>query len=556
MAQPGKIYNMAVSFNKIPKGQVFAKDPIRFQLASNNYVVSLAVKPMLILAFSGNGCANGNQIALLINGVTINLFFGNTTPTNEAQAQQNYLCTQGNFASVSAWLDYLVEALNNNFLLKSYFDITRASANGIILTSKNNYIIQGIVFMQNCNHTTFNTVANAVYRSNYLMLMDVFVEKNYRQGDFEKIATIEHEPDANSQAWFDIAPFILPYLGCDVPPIDTTGIAAGLASQMQKRYNVVAYEQSGNPPVFSTVVQANHTRGGYAQRGGFSFLAFKKDYSFFINQNMANQLWQSWASPKPTLTTQPEYLFFRKMANNITRVRLTLTYQDGSTDVFNNYFSSIDFSDYVVNDIIWISAGYSQLNIDGVKDANKKVSKYSLQLCNASNLSLYAAFEFVIDHRHYVNKRTLVFQNSWGAVETLMLKGNAKRQLITEAVDFTKTLAVGYDAQAGQENTFDERSREAIEVATGYYSKAYIDYLRELLHNNQYVWLIENGRYVKVNVVAGSYDLADDESYLYALNLKLRYAHSNHSYTDLNKLNNATGSYTVAGPGSDIIMRP
>lgn len=546
---------MAVSFNKIPRGQLFAKDPIRFEVASNNYVITPETKPFLTASFTGAGCANGNQIIITINGATILLLFGNTTPANEADGQQNYLCTQGNFASVSAWLDYLIPALKNNFLLMSYFDVVRTPS-GFILTSKLSHTIGGLYFMANSTFNTFNTVAPAVYRSNYLMLMDIWVEENYRQGNFKKVATIEHEPDKDSKAWFDVAPFVLPYLGADLPPIATTGIAAGLCNEMQKRYNVSIYEQSGTPPVFSAVVQGSHTRGGYAQRGGFSFQSFNKDYTLHKGQNATHWIWQCWASPKPTLTMQPEYLYFRKMANNVARVRLVLTYQDGTTDSFNNHFSSVDFSTFAINDIIWLSAGYSQLGIDAIKNANKKVARYSLQLTNSSNFPLYAPFVFEVDHRHYINKQTLLFANSWGAMETIVLKGNMKRQLATEATAFSSALPVGYNPEAGQDNFFDERGNESMEVATGFYSKAYVDYLRELLLNNRFVYLIENGQYVKVHVVAGTYDMPDDESYLYALNLRLKYAHGNHSYTDMNKLPLATSSYTIPGGGTNIIMLP
>jgi hypothetical protein len=547
---------MAVNFFKIPKGQVFAKSPIRFGVESNNYVVSERVRPYLIVNFSSPGPNDADQILIQVGGVGIFIGFSNTPPTNEAQEQQTYKRAVGNYLIFSQWIDYLEAALNNNFLLKSYFDITR-SGTSLQFTGKTDAPITPIVFAANTTSFLNNTAAPAQYRLNYLMLMDVFVEKTYRQGDFEFVATIEHEPDSNKQAWFDVAPFVLPYLGADLPPVTTTGIAAGLCTQMQKRYNVAIKEQSGSPVVTSTVVQATHTRGGYAQRGGFSFLGFNKDYSLYKNQSSTSIAFMSWGNvPKPTLTNQPEYLFFRKMATNVARVKLVLTYQDGTTDTFNNHCSSIDFAQFAINDIVWLSAGYSQLGIDGVKNANKKVSKYSLQLTNSSNNGLYAPFVFEVDHRHYIYQLPLLYQNSWGAMETLMLKGNVKRRLQTENTDFTRTLGVGYDALEGESNTFDERSREGLEVVTGYYRRSYIEYLRDMLNNNRYLYIIEGGQYVKVNVEAGNVDISEDEQDLYFMPLKLRYAHSNHSFTNLQQLPEATQPYTVPGGSSNIILLP
>jgi hypothetical protein len=141
-------------------------------------------------------------------------------------------------------------------------------------------------------------------------------------------------------------------------------------------------------------------------------------------------------------------------------------------------------------------------------------------------------------------------------METLMLKGNMKRGMSTEATDFAKTLGVGYDPLEGESNTFDERSREGLEIATGYYSRKYIEYLRDMLNNNRYLYIIEGERYVKVNVEPGNIAISEDEQPLYSLTIKLRYAHSNHSFTDLVKLPNATTPFTVPGAGSNIILLP
>jgi hypothetical protein len=546
---------MAVSFFKIPKGQVFAKSPIRFGVASNNYVQVQQTKRYILLVFSGSGPVAGNQIIYQVGSSGGTLLFSNTAPTNESDAQQTYL-TPVSFANLTAWADYFEDALKDNFLLNSLFEVFR-TGNSFFFYAKNDAVLTGIAFASGTTFSISNVSAPAVYRANYLMLMDVFVEKTYRQGDFEYVATIEHEPDKNNQAWFDVAPFVLPYLAADLPPVTTTGIAAGLASKMQKRYNVAIKEQSGSPVVTSTVVQQTHTRGGYAQRGGFSFLGFDKDYSLYKGQGQNNIVFQSWATQgKPTLTNQPEYLFFRKMAANVARVRLVLTYQDGTTDTFANHFSAIDFSQFAINDIVWLSAGYTQLGIDAIKNANKKVSKYSLTLTNSVGNALYAPYTFEIDHRHYIYQLPLLFQNSWGAMETLMLKGNMKRGMSTEATDFAKTLGVGYDPLEGESNTFDERSREGLEIATGYYSRKYIEYLRDMLNNNRYLYIIEGGQYVKVNVEPGNIAISEDEQPLYSLTIKLRYAHSNHSFTDLEKLPAATQPFTVPGAGSNIILLP
>jgi hypothetical protein len=59
-----------------------------------------------------------------------------------------------------------------------------------------------------------------------------------------------------------------------------------------------------------------------------------------------------------------------------------------------------------------------------------------------------------------------------------------------------------------------------------------------------------------VNVEPGNIAISEDEQPMYSLSIKLRYAHSNQSFTDLEKLPAATQPFTVPGAGSNIILLP
>lgn len=541
-----------ISWLKIPSGQYFARNPIRFKVSTNKYLIDPAVKQSITLAFTNTGPADGDSFVVLVDGVMIEIGFINTAPPENDQT--NYRIRQG-AQSLGNWVAQFANALKNNFLLMSYFEIER-SLTIIQLVSKRDFNVNFINNASNTLPLIGNTPEDAVYRDNFKLLCDVTVEETYRAGDFKYAGTLVHEPDSDSQTWFDVAPLVLPYLGYDLPPLSYTLNRAVVCENVNKRYNVLIREEYGETPVVQTAKSSDNSRGGWAQRGGFAPEHFDIDYTLDVDADGTKQIFQTWCpEPKPTTPTQPEYLFFRNINADIQRVKLTLYFNDGTSTAYTNHISNFMLNaEY--NDVVYFRSDYVALGIAPLVPSGKRVSRYKVELTDTGNTVLYLGMTYRVDHRHYEYGRYLVFQNSWGAMETVLIKHSLEMQETIERELSTKVLEYDYSAQEGELIEFESNSNTSYATSTGFYSREYIEYLRELLRNNKNIFLIMDDEHVRVNLQGGTYDISRDEQNLYALNLNLNISFNKKTYSTATGVEAATQTTEVTGGGTGPIILP
>jgi hypothetical protein len=541
-----------ITFKKIPTGQYFARNPIRFVVETNKYVVSAKIVPALNIVFTNSGPADGDSMVIVTDGISIEIGFINTVPP--AGDQTNYRIKQSGQA-LNNWVAQFAAALKNNFLLMSYFEVSSA-LNAIQLDSKRGLTVSVVNNAQNTLPFASNTSTDAVYRPNFKIYADVSVEENYRAGDFKYVGTLVHEPDSDSRTWFDVAPLVLPYLTYDLPPQSWPVNIARICSGMSKRYNVVVREEYGDVPVIQSASGADNSRGGWAQRGGFAPEHFDINYSLDVPSGSGKQIFQSWCpGPKPTTKTQPEYLYFRYLNASIARVKLTLNFDDGTSSTHNNHVANL-LLNAEIGDVVYFKTDYESLGIAALFSGSKKVTTYKVELTDSSNTVLYAGFTYRVDHRHYEYARYLLFQNSWGAMESVLIKNSVARKENVEREFSTKVLEYDYSDLDGELIEFDSNSNTVYDTSTGFYTRQYIEYLRDLLRNSRYIFGINSNGYYRANLLPGGYEISRDEQNLYSLNLSFALSFNKKTYSNKTAVDAATQTLSASGGGTKAVILP
>lgn len=524
---------MAVTITKNLDGQFLGKSPLVIGVNTTNHIETVEVRPYVALIFSGSPSAGQTfTLEIVADGIylTLTAVAANATPGRDEFRIKDVAQT------LLEWFeDTLIPDIAASEVFSSFFTIEYDAVVKITLRESGSFT--AFNNLSNVTFTPFTTDTDEAWRANYKLRLDVFVESVYRSNSFSLVNTLALAPDADGDAEFDIAESVRAYLGVDIPPLDLESFKVRICTEMQKRVWTRAYEYYGDNPQ----AYYNNTTYlyGFVFKGGVPNDLFDAQYDLRTGNDATKRRFLTWlrSHEKTVRVNDYEWLYFRYDDDStFHKVKRVVYFADGTTTtdyVVLTASGSSGFADVERGDILMIATGYTQQDLATVSGLNsgKTISKYTFQLVNSSNAAICEAFTYRVEYRHNNDyRKTFVFQNGWGACETLHTVQAVERTLGVDKE--LAEVATPHDFDYGKPAVLDVNveAGKAFRVNTGEYPEAYILHLEELLRSHGFTGVIDDGRIKPVVLVPGSFDLGKEDDDMFTLGFSYRYSRREDNY--------------------------
>ena len=526
---------MAINITSRPNPVELGRNNVRFNVVTDNMYATHGVKASVNLNFTGSCPLQGENFTLSytdLDGVNHSfnyIFMVNPGGINLGSFQIETI-SPGDFVD-----DYVqgivIPKLQENFYFLRDFIISFYSGSATDAT----VLIQAktaggfpIVTAGVCTGLTFSPVVTGVYpivRENFMLLCQVFVEQVHLSGYFEPVALLDGFCNSSGQSVFNLESVLKSYLGANLFALNANTIA--YCANLLKRYHIWLTEWYGSPPVENRYVrepvdpsQYYSVMNAYLKGDVYPQNNF---YANYINSSTQKFL-TNVPNPCPLTINQPFYLYLYLKNDNSFHVKVTLYYTDSTFEAIPHIvFSGSSHPGQVVI----IPAGYAALDIDSFKAVGKTVLKYSIQLAYDSGADVSEVRTFLLTENSLFNK-FFAFRNRLGATDVIACTGIFKRSIKTTRSQLQKVNVSDTPILISGQVTDDvSESFNVFEVATGWKSRAYIEYLEEFIESSD-IFEITATQFKKI-VLPESEAATSFEDYSvqdsFGFSFKYRYAH-------------------------------
>lgn len=238
----------------------------------------------------------------------------------------------------------------------------------------------------------------------------------------------------------------------------------------------------------------------------------------FSNYIGANGKWITWQPNEMEVDEDmPIYLSFvlnRKPTPTMISQVVHVTYENGDYVYFElNYLSNPP-----ENALLNVPMGYKQLGIDQlapvvVGGVTQKVKYYTTWLVDETERRITRKRKLILDYSTRRNVRYLIFNNSFGGVDSVRMLGTAKEGLSVGAAMQSKGLNASYKTSDEEFFARNKRGDLIVDLNSGKTTRTWLEYLQELAWAERVLMLAQPGL---VSLVGdkGSYDLPSNMSFL------------------------------------------
>lgn len=457
-------------------------------------------------------------------------FAFNDTPTGESQlqAQPSGQLSLQYFASIA-------EKIGNHHLISPYFTVDSNQVGTdfqILITAIDTSLSWSVNFTETNTGdvVTSNTSTPATADNtpdNYGLLVDIFLEETCN-GVYNKIATLEGDPDPNGIIVFDIAEMLSKEIaeGYNVPPVPNFNNTAPLiADNIRNHY--VRYREifDGSEDDWTNISEKKILHGGIKTN---LFAAF----DFFASMSETNSFMTWYPDGKLLSKDQPEYIawYNYQLVPREIKLEVTLVNVDGTSTIISKH--DIDPITVEANDVCLIPVGYSQLDLSA--QAGLEIKKYLVRVKSTNDTDYFSQSKsYFVDSSYRQDNRYIMYLNSFSVPEVLRCTGTQDKSLKVEAEESERVLPVGYQSLESQSIQFNESFANEFIYRTGYLNKYEVDCLQELLIYNNAYEIHEDG-YVALKITSKSYDLYNTRQKLNSLQFKAELRFKDKSYSNIN----------------------
>jgi hypothetical protein len=309
------------------------------------------------------------------------------------------------------------------------------------------------------NPVTLNlTALDGANKPNLTFLCEVWLERDYDSGSFERVAELEHPADDSYSTSFDVSAFLDAYLKPHFPNHGETSLRR--ADTAFKRFYLKHTEKFGTPAVPGDfTVQENR----YVVHGGLNF--DEQAQGTFFSQHLPTQKpFFSWLpAVKKVREDQPEYLYYMPM--NLTEttfhVNVKVYYEDNTFTLLKPFLQTglHRFELYA------IPAGHHLLSLG---TGGKQVTAYEIWVTDQDNSITSETRRFELDRGGYMAARYFLYANSMGGVNTLLATGRAALNLAIKQDTVEHTLPADYNPALGEVETSAVSAEPVLKLSTGY----------------------------------------------------------------------------------------
>lgn len=352
-------------------------------------------------------------------------------------------------------------------------------------------------------------------QTNYQIAARLFVQEDYiGGGDFIALPEAYCDVDDNGQTIVPVGNMLTSFFqDRDLPAFIESGPQA--CANMMRRYKLEFTEFYGIVPVGHKVYSTD-TFYGVNARCDFDLWPSS---TFFLSSKLLSNL----PVIRNTIYSTPQYLYVYNYSGTSSSLlqNITINYTDGTSFALTLY----NVTPAGTKNIFRFQAGADQLALN-IFNPTKVVRSYTVAIKrNTPNVTLASVTYNVIPDQFFQIK-TFLWENNYGAFETLLCTGDVKRVVSTEKDTFRKNIQKNYSPAAGQYFSDFIQAGDEYEVNTGYKTKAEIDALAEMF-SNKYFYLVGSSSFIKCDLVPGSQELGDDSTEYAVNNITFRIKVSN-----------------------------
>lgn len=355
---------------------------------------------------------------------------------------------------------------------------------------------------------------------NYYVLVDIFVENTYDQGDYERVAILKGVPDADSNLHFNIEEVLDKHIfrlialdsGLPIPRFtDNEVVKADVTRRYFFRYT--EYSDDLAEPVVATSDIKLALCGGIAAN-------LWAEYDFFTSIGIDNSLLTWYPDGKNVSTEQPEWLSWYNYTGEAKTIVLQLIRYTATETLPNLYaFDILEKVEAQDKEILLIPCGYEQLGIDD----EDEVLKYTVRVVDADSdweggnpEYLSQARTFYVDIFYYEEKRYVQYLNGFCLPETLRCVGNFSSDLEVQRETTTRLLTEDYSSAFRELKQAAHDYDNIFTYRSGYLSKHEVDALQELLLYN-HAWEVYEEGYIPLLIRSDRFALFTTRQYLHSV---------------------------------------
>jgi|GEM_PF-4934733 len=517
---------MAITIVSQPSSITPSRNPVRWVLQTDNFIISNGVKA--INKFTVSGAVSSFEL--------IDFIYGNEefsmVAVNAPAAPTGYNLPTGDGGT--SHKGNLLLYFKANYYLDRDFDITLVG-NDFIFTAKE---VGADYNMTDSTETFVNgafsfPTAGVDYQEqeNFKIAVDVYVEVTGNTNVYKKLETKYFIPDSNSRIDIDIQEELHAYLKREENSPSYNQTAYSQCYNINKRYYIKYCEFYGTTPVFFTQLTSSTYR---VIKGGLKRELWPPVASDFRLQWLGNPLSSASFLPRFFITRrakrtatkiQQEYLYLCPAAalSNV-RLRARVEYSNATASI-----ATIASYSVLGQGITFLfPAGYTQLNLAAL-EAGRTPVRWFIYIDNAAGILKSEMICYEITDIAFIEKY-FIYENSLGAWETLRTSGQRSHGSIIEKTEFQGITSNNYAATDTEIISTTESYQETYEQYTGnYFTKDEAQDLIDMLKGEKLYELV-NGKKVPVNVEAAEYFHDKDDNYQYGVMFKYRPAYKQVNY--------------------------
>lgn len=505
----------------------FSRNPMEFQVQSNNYIESDAIYPVMTITVGALAVNDffkftiTDPVSLVKYVIKFTAVDEPDTSGSEFEKHMGYIGADVRFhASID-------RAVNLNSVLLSFYNYER-SGNNLIFTAKEDV---GNFLNFHTNVPLLVSIAQVtltkdiVYRKNHRVIFELWFEKTYLGENFEKVATLEDTVDRDGLAKFDIASIIDSEIessaSLNLPDLENDEF---YINDSLRRYQVRFTElYTGN----DTITKMEHSSVKYARLGGVTKEDFAKIDPIMYIQSCQKFL-TLFDEKKNVHYMQRDWLSWMNTSNDEDTfdIQRTIYYTDGTDDGG----SLIEKNKFLKKwETITFPVGYPQISPSDL-DPLKTVFKWDYFVFKNGVTRVSSIQTYYLDVKFEHCKNQFAYINSYNQPEGLLTKGNFEESISVSSSKVDRSISDKYLIVNGQQYVFNKESNIAYGVTTGYYSQSDVRTIQDVLQSSM-LYIVDNLDYLPALIDNGDFKITECFSFLNQLKFNIRKSFKDKSFS-------------------------
>lgn len=503
---------MAITINSTPNAWSLSKDPLVFNVSSDQYVQTAGVKAKRTIVFDNEP---GLTDLLRMNSNTIGAdpyiefeFVAAVTSANSGNA----IRVRPSGYSTADWIDeHVVPNLRANSLIDLNYNVFR-SGDEVCIEARETGPEQSFTTFSGVGFdadASVNTVGvDAVFTPDYSIRVKLFLEESFGSGTFIESSLFNFKPELDGSLSIDLsekADELFDDLGI---PSDVSMSGVELNVKGVRKFYAAFADHYGLEPFSlpSTVSDAiNLMKGSIRKDHGYTstteFQDLVNQRKFLTNQTGLVQ------------TKRSQYVGFvhfiqwynTELLNEDVLVKAKVYYTDGSITTT----ALPAFTDLVIGGLYYLQCGFDALGLN-LLEPLKTPYKYELWV-ESSSFALEIAAPKMFHLMPSVSYSwTVAFRNGFGLFETFLLDGSQDEKIAVNSDTIRVGLDGGGEHQDSDKVAFNIFSEGALELTSGILEENQMDGFIDLIMSPfhwVFPWFSLQDP-IGVKLVPGEYQLA------------------------------------------------